>query len=145
MKLPSHAYVPGKTPRHDPEVFADLGETVHVGMTPSELAASGAWLAGRKFMANGFFWEAHEAFEPVWMAANPNSIERFFVQALIQLSNAALKAKMGRQNAAFRLCRIADSHLSACGEQTEVMGVKVAAVRLSIAELLDGETKNYDI
>ncbi len=38
----------------------------------------------------GFFWEAHEAWEPVWMDLPPNAPEKAEMAALIQLANARL-------------------------------------------------------
>jgi len=51
----------------------------------------------------GFHWEAHEVWEPVWMAAPPNSRERILLRALIQMANAHLKIRMNRPAAAVRL------------------------------------------
>ena len=42
----------------------------------------------------GFFWEAHEVWEAVWLAAPPNSGRRQGVRALIQMANAVLKRDM---------------------------------------------------
>ncbi|MDK3071671.1 DUF309 domain-containing protein [Sedimentitalea sp. JM2-8] len=124
MNLPPHAYVPGQTPRHDPSLFDDLHDSVRVGMTGAEIANSAAWRAGRAFFEHGFYWEAHEALEPVWMATAPNSVERHAVQALIQTANAALKARMNRPNAVRRLCGMAETHLHACGSGVrDVMGL----------------------
>ncbi|MCE8532650.1 DUF309 domain-containing protein [Ruegeria pomeroyi] len=55
----------------------------------------------------GYFWEAHEVWEPVWMVLPQNSGARYRVQAAIQLTNAALKLRMGRRDAARRLCALA--------------------------------------
>ena len=40
---------------------------------------------------------------PVWAALPQNSVERRLVQALIQIANAGLKARMGRTKAVARL------------------------------------------
>ncbi len=116
FRAPSHAYVPGETPRHPEGSFDRLTETARPGMTPAALAASDAWRAGWQFLRQGYFWEAHELFEPVWMALLPNSRERAVVQGTIQLTNAALKARMGRPRAVLRLCDLAERHLSAAGD-----------------------------
>ncbi|TDK46183.1 DUF309 domain-containing protein [Antarcticimicrobium luteum] len=84
-------------------------------MTPAALAASDAWGAGWQYLQQGYFWEAHELFEPVWIALPPNSRQRAFVQGAIQIANAALKARMGRPRAVLRLCDIARGHLEAAG------------------------------
>ncbi|WP_425099025.1 DUF309 domain-containing protein [Tropicibacter sp. S64] len=95
--LPPHAYVPGQTPRH-PEGLFDASKGL-----AEPLEASPAFAHGLRFLEQGFFWEAHECLEPVWMAARENSGEKLLLQALIQLANARLKARMGRPKAEARL------------------------------------------
>ena len=51
----------------------------------------------------GFYWEAHEVWESVWLGCAPNSRGKALIKALIQFSNARLKARMGRPQAAARL------------------------------------------
>ena len=73
----------------------------------------------------GFFWEAHEALEPLWLSAAPNSRARAYLQALIQLANAQLKHKMDKPAAAHRILGLVRDHLSrlgALGEAGEVLG-----------------------
>jgi hypothetical protein len=111
--MPSHAYVPGRTARHDERVFDTLHASVRPGMTVAELGRSAAFRAGLEYYARGYFWEAHEALEPVWMALPEGSADRARVQALIQLANAALKQAMGRPNATLRLCARVMTHLDA--------------------------------
>jgi predicted metal-dependent hydrolase len=136
LNLPPHAYVPGQTPRHDPSLFKALHDSVHSEMTTSELAQSAAWRAGWVFFENGFYWEAHEALEPVWMATSPNSVERHAVQALIQTANAALKERMNRPNAVLRLCDLAEAYLQACGPNVRnVMGLPLSELESHIEAL----------
>ncbi|MFC3613238.1 DUF309 domain-containing protein [Lutimaribacter marinistellae] len=93
-------------------MFDAIRDTAVSGMTEAELSESDAWLCGWEFFRAGFFWEAHELWEPVWMALPPNSAERSLARAAIQLANAELKVLMGRPAAALRLCDIADECLS---------------------------------
>lgn len=124
MQLPPYAYVPGLTQRHDEALFIELHRSVRSDMAREDLANSAAWRAGQLFFDNEFYWEAHEALEPVWMACAPNSVERNAVQALIQAANAGLKLRMGRPKAVLRLCDMAQEHLDACGtDQQAVMGL----------------------
>ncbi|MFT4959203.1 MAG: hypothetical protein ACI92Z_000276 [Paracoccaceae bacterium] len=119
IPTPPYAYIPGQTPRHDEALFADLAASVDC----DDLTRSLAWRAGLQYLEQGFFWEAHEAFEPVWMVMPPNSAKRHMVQALIQFANASLKNAMQKPKAALRLCDIADEHLSFC--KGVVMGLNV--------------------
>ncbi|KUJ73239.1 hypothetical protein AVO45_16035 [Ruegeria marisrubri] len=123
---PISAYVPGRTARHPEDAFAAIRDTVTAGMSIADIAASEAWRIGWTLFENGFFWEAHEVWEPVWMHLPPNSAERRFVQACIQLSNAALKERMERPQAALRLYDLTVELLGACQTEARIMGVDVA-------------------
>ena len=102
--MPEHAYVPGLTARHAEGRFKPICATAQKGMSPGQLAQSEAFCKGLFFLRCGYFWEAHELFEPVWMALEEGSDERRLLQALIQLANAQLKLRMHRPKAASRLC-----------------------------------------
>ena len=104
-------------------------------MTVGDLATSAAWQAGLHYLQNGYFWEAHEALEPVWMQLPPNSVERKFVQAVIQAANAALKLEMKRPRATLRLCDIAKALLASCDSRAEIMGVSLIQVSGHIEKL----------
>ncbi|WP_323771001.1 DUF309 domain-containing protein [Antarctobacter sp.] len=105
--VPAQAYVPGRTARHPEGLFDPIRATVHPGMGSDALAQSDAFRHGLFYIEHGFYWEAHEVLEPVWMALPDGGVERRFVQALIQAANGLLKLRMGRPKAALRLCGIA--------------------------------------
>ena len=138
LALPMHAYVPGQTPRHAEGAFDALCVTARPGMSPAALADSAAFRAGLHYLDKGYFWEAHEVLEPVWLALPEGCAERHLVQALIQLANARLKALMGRPRAVARLGAIVAGHLRACraaGGGAVVMGQALAPL-LAKAERL---------
>lgn len=115
---PAHVYVPGRSPRHDENLF-DLFKTID-----GPLQGSTPWRMGLGLMADAYYWEAHEVWEAVWLAAPPNSRDKTLVQAVIQMANAALKAKMGRPSAVARLqTQVAALLDDAFCKQTEVMGL----------------------
>lgn len=109
-------HLPGITPRPDVEIRPGLDE-------------------GMALYRAGFFWEAHEAWEPLWLDAAPNSRERAFLQGLIQLANGWLKLAMGRHAAARRIASLAREHLARAGAGT-VLGIEAdwAAAELSRLE-----------
>lgn len=113
---PTHAYVPGKTTRHPEGAFDAICNTAHEGLSPETLAQSAAFQTGLRYIHAGYFWEAHELLEPVWMALPNPSAERHFVQALIQIANGLLKLKMERPKAAMRLEAIARQLLEDAGQ-----------------------------
>ncbi|HSM19765.1 MAG TPA: DUF309 domain-containing protein, partial [Hyphomicrobiales bacterium] len=51
----------------------------------------------------GCWWEAHEAWEAVWLAAERGSARRAAIQGLIQVANAHLKLEQSRARAVRRL------------------------------------------
>src|SRR6056297_553086 len=119
---PSYPYVPGQTPRHAEDAFDSMK-----GVT-SPLSQSVAWHAGLRFFDAGYYWEAHEVWEAVWMGAPANSPEKCLLQGMIQLANAGLKRRMGRMRAAERLDRLADGLLSEARRRggPDVMGLSPA-------------------
>lgn len=128
IPLPPHAYVPGRNARHEEEIFAAIHDSVRDGMGVGELTGTLAWRAGWHYIQQGYFWEAHEALEPVWMALPEGGAERQFVQAVIQTANAALKLEMARPKAARRLCAIVRQLLAGCGGRKVIMDLPVAEV-----------------
>ena len=138
---PTHAYVPGRTPRHPEGTFDALRDTARAGQMPDVLAQSAAFRAGLHYLDTGFYWEAHEVLEPVWMALPQGSAERFFVQALIQLANGRLKLVMERPKAALRLALIARDHLGDSLARARVMDQPVATVARAIDDL-ERQAKN---
>lgn len=107
----SSPHLPGRTARPEEGVFDDLKAGLRPGLSIAELAVSDAFEAGRAAFARGYFWEAHELWEAVWMHLPPASAERHLLRGLIQLANAGLKARMGRRGAAARISTLADKAL----------------------------------
>ncbi len=136
--IPTHAYTPGITPRHAEGCFEAVRASVHDAMTPQELQSSEAFRTGLNYLDTGYYWEAHEVLEPVWMALPDPSRERILLQALIQLANAQLKLAMKRPNAAKRLCGIVRGLLGDVGDEVGdevVMGVALSHVIRQVATL----------
>ena len=111
LTLPPRPYLPGQTERPDEAIFEPLKEGLAPGVAPDDLAQSAAFLGGQEAFAQGYFWEAHELWEAVWMVLPPASAERHLLQGLIQLANGGLKARMGRENAARRIAALAEAAL----------------------------------
>lgn len=133
---PPQAYIPGQTERHTEGAFDDIRQSALPGMTVEELAQCAAFRHGLAWLDEGYFWEAHEVLEPVWMAL-PAGEARSFVQGLIQLANALLKEKMEKPKAALRLCTIVREHVPESGGS--VMGVDRAKV-LGQVQALEGRS-----
>lgn len=134
LTYPDYPYVPGRTPRHPDGLFDPIRATVRRGASAQELAGSPAFQAGLACLEDGYFWEAHELFEPVWMALPRGGADREMVQALIQLANACLKREMRRPRAVLRLCAMVRAHLDHLGD-APVMGQTPADLRETIQAL----------
>ena len=131
FSLPSYPHHPGRNPRPTEGDVIDIARQARSGRTLEDPAVKRAWGYGLFLIQQGFFWEAHEVLEPVWMLAPPNSRERHFLQAYIQLANACLKSEMQRAAAALRLIAIARGHLTeataSTGESDTILGVPIVA------------------
>jgi hypothetical protein len=138
--VPEHAYVPGQTARHAEGRFAPICATAQLGMSPAQLTQSEAFRTGLVYLRRGYFWEAHELFEPVWMALQAGSDDRRLVQALIQLANAQLKLKMQRPKAAKRLCNMVRGLLATL-TGTRVMGLELSQIRAQL-EAVEGDVND---
>ncbi|KUM25619.1 hypothetical protein AU467_25775 [Mesorhizobium loti] len=51
---------------------------------------------------HGYYWEAHEAWEPLWHAAKQSIQHRLFFKALILLAASGVKIRQGKRRAAAR-------------------------------------------
>lgn len=108
---PPYAFLPGQTLEHEGQALAAIRATV-AGVPADRLVTTAAWTFGLDFLRDGYFWEAHEVLEAVWLALPPNSAERMLCQGLIQLANAGLKQVMQRDTAAARLRQIARDRIA---------------------------------
>lgn len=104
VPLPSYRHLPGETPhphRHSQghRFRGPFEETV-----PESAGWRGdkAYLLGVDLYNHGFWWEAHEQWEPKWLRAGRQTAERLFLQGLIQLAAAAIKQHQGNERG-FRL------------------------------------------
>lgn len=126
IPLPTYRHIPGRNDRPDMAFFDGI-----------KAESDTAWLYGIRLFNAGFFWEAHEVLEPVWLGAMPNSRERHLVQAIIHLANGLLKETMERPNARRRLAGLARGRLFEAfpDGRGKLMGVD-AAEALAMADML---------
>ncbi|MEZ5932092.1 MAG: DUF309 domain-containing protein [Alphaproteobacteria bacterium] len=112
LVLPPAPHLPGRTPRPPEGFFEPLKIGLSATQSPAELASSTAFRSGLEAFHAGYYWEAHELWEAVWMYLPPASAERQLLRGLIQLANAGLKRRMGRPAAALRILALADAALA---------------------------------
>ena len=112
IPLPEVAHVPGKNARPDPALLEDICNRADPLTTDATSANNLPWIYGIRLFNNGFYWEAHEVWETVWMKAPPNSREKHFVQGMIHFTNGLLKTWMERPGAACRLFDLAEESIA---------------------------------
>lgn len=120
---PAQPYIPGRTPRPAEGAFDHLKSGLG-DISVEGLAESRAWAAGLELFREGYYWEAHEVLEAVWLACPPNTPERLMVQAVIQRANAELKREMRQERAALRLFELSGKLASEAVERAgrDVLG-----------------------
>ena len=109
---PLAAYIPGRSERPHDSLFETFKDGLSKSSPIAELASSSAFRGGLNFYGAGYFWEAHELWEAVWMCLPPASAERHLLRGLIQFANAGLKRAMDRPAAAARILALADSAIA---------------------------------
>ena len=132
--VPSHAYVPGHNARHPDDWFDEIKASVTKDVPLDQLHQTDAWKAGLYYFHAGYFWECHEVLEAVWMRTADPSPERSITQAIIQLANARLKIRMGKMNAAQRLCGMVDDLLVQCAGSEAILGLEPKTVKSWVKE-----------
>lgn len=98
LPLPAVPFLPGRTAR--PASFEiELDEAA---LAPELWRANTTWLFGVDLYNHGFAWEAHEAWETLWLRAR-DPRQRSFVRALVQCAASALKRALGEPSGSQRL------------------------------------------
>lgn len=111
--LPPYAYVPGHGlphPVNDPAGHSFAGQAEEAvrpagAARPESPPERDRWLHAIDLFNNGFYWEAHEAWEGVWNALGRTTPAARFVQGLIHLAAAAVKIREGKPDGVRRHAR----------------------------------------
>ena len=133
--LPDRPHLPGINARPEGGPVADAAADARRAFDPAAWSASAAYLYGFDLTAGGFFWEAHEVWEPAWARCLPNSRERAVLRGLIQCANAGLKSAMGRHGATTRLLRLAETDFAEAAGATAVLGIEPARAAAALRRL----------
>ncbi len=81
-------------PRNDPRGHSrDLPETTPPPLDPARWRESEAYLFGLDLFNHGYYWEAHEEWEGLWVAAGKRGAASEFFKGLIKLAAAGVKAR----------------------------------------------------
>lgn len=106
--LPPYSYVPGYFPHpisdpsgHSYKLHVIPAETQHpASCLPfsivSEWMQSSDYLFGIDLFNHGFYWEAHELWEQLWIGLGRSGRDADFIKGLIKLAAAGVKFREGR-------------------------------------------------
>jgi predicted metal-dependent hydrolase len=148
-RFPPYRFLPfqGKAtlphPRNDPEGHSfDAEEEYLPHFTADDWPNCELYLYGIDLFNHGYWWEAHEALETVWLAAGGRDTRcGVFVQGLIQLSAAQLKREIGSPTGAQSLTAAACEKLATVGGI--YLGIEVAALLAEAQRCLRDDGGNY--
>ena len=95
--FPPYRFVPGEHPhpRRDPAGHSYGRAEVVAPLSADSWQHCEPYLYGIDLFNHRFWWEAHEALEPLWLAAGRQSRDGLFLQGLIQVAAALLRYSMG--------------------------------------------------
>jgi len=96
--LPRYRFVAGLNPHplRDPRGHSfGLPDTEPPRLPPRRWRENRLYLYGIDLYHQGYFWEAHEAWEQLWKQVDRHSAEGRFLQGLILLSAARIKHNVG--------------------------------------------------
>src|SRR5262245_7323871 len=111
--LPAYSYVPGLFPHpiSDPAGHSH-GQRRHPAapLDPQHWRQSRDFLIAIDLFNHGYYWEAHEAWEGLWLAAGRTGIVADFLKGLIQLTAAGVKVRQGMPSGVRSLAEGASNH-----------------------------------
>lgn len=96
--LPPYTYVPGYAPHpvSDPD-----GHMQQISL-PETWSQQDHLQWGTRLFEHGYYWEAHEAWEHLWLELGRTSEEALTIKGLIKLAASAVKCREGNSTGAIR-------------------------------------------
>lgn len=98
--FPPYAYIPTRFPHpvRDPEGHSyKKGHKKGAGTFGSSWRQCHPYLYGIDLFNHGYYWEAHDAWESVWLACGRKGVTADFLKGLVKLAAAGVKAREGRK------------------------------------------------
>jgi uncharacterized protein len=135
--FPAYRHVPGSTrhPIRHPEGHSyDQAEEDYTHLTRDQWRDNLAYLYGVDLYHAGYLWEAHEAWENLWLHAKGRAVDADFFRGLICMAMAVLKVSMGNRSGATTLSQGAHTALGVvieeeCAESPWFMGLNLPDLR----------------
>lgn len=102
-ELPPYAFLPGYAPHpeRDPEGhmrgYREAAEPSPTPLDPDLWKQNRTYLVGLDLFNNGYYWEAHEKWEALWLLATDGLGAASFLKGLIKLAAAGVKIRVGNE------------------------------------------------
>lgn len=126
--FPPYSYVPGMHPHPIREM---AGHSFGIEVSVSNFDSTcwnqcDEYLFGMDLFNSGYYWEAHESWEAVWIAAGRTGLIADFLKGLIKLAAAGVKAREGNENGVRRhAARAARLFGESCAGHEELLGLRL--------------------
>ena len=142
LPLPAYRHRPGTTPhpRRDPTGHSHgKTEEPHPPWQPEYWRTLDAWLHGVDLFNAGYWWEAHEALEALWIAGGRTTPHARFVRGVILISAALLNRELKKSGGGKRQAALGIRHLeSVLPDRSVYMGLEVRPFTAAVAACFDG-------
>ncbi len=131
--FPPYAFLPGRDPHptRNPEghSYTEHEEPRVPYYECEEWRANEGFLFGVDLYNHGYLWEAHEAWEGVWIVSKHDELQRETLQGLIQCSAAALKLRLEESRGFAKLSSAGLGRLEfVCGQaEMPYLGIELRA------------------
>lgn len=138
--FPPYAYTPGRDPHptRDPDGHSYQSQPSELEpFDPTRWQDCEEYLYAIDLFNHGYYWEAHESFEAVWVAAGRKTRPGLFVQGLLQIGVGMLKQRQGQHHAAKGMWQSGLEKLH--GINGPWMGIDTDALRVTVRQLLSDE------
>lgn len=150
LALPERPYLPHRrsmVTRQDQRALHTTGELLPE-LDPIRWSDSVEYLFGFDLFNHGFYWEAHESWETVWIALGRRGLSADFVKGLIKLAAAGVKSREGRTEGVNRHARkareifsgIRDSSPTHMGLDLDLLLNLSEEIATSTGQLVESET-----
>lgn len=158
--LPPYAHIPGQTPHPVSDPRGHLHGTPHETpppLDPFHWQASEVYRHGVDLFNHGYYWEAHEAWESLWLAAGRSGPVAIWLKALIKLAAAMVKIRAGNaaggrrhalraQELLDELDEMLDPDDPACAVQSYcgIQQQRIGCVALAVLGVADRPPQEFD-
>lgn len=127
--LPPYTYVPG----YAPHPISDPDGHMRKSRLPESWSPQDHFQWGKRLFDHGYYWEAHEAWEHLWLELGRASPEALTVKGWIKLAASAVKCREGNATGAIRHAMRAAELLRA-GSDSSLFDARRLKVALESAE-----------